>query len=112
MTTIIEIDRAAIAFIKQHGGHVTVRRSPRHGCCGGTAYIAVAEAQTPNDTAAFQRHEYQSIILWIDPLLAYQGLRIGIEGWWKLRHLYIDGAALSGGAATGEKVPVSSRLSR
>ncbi len=43
MRQVIEMEHPAVAFIQQHGGVVTVRRSPRHGCCGGTAHIAVAE---------------------------------------------------------------------
>lgn len=73
MLEIIDVSDAAKAFIKQHGGVVTVRLSPRHGCCGGLANVAVAEASSPND-----------------PALACQGLRVNVEGFWKLRHLYVD----------------------
>ncbi|NDL71906.1 hypothetical protein GPL32_15485 [Halomonas alkaliphila] len=97
MTNMIDIDNAAIAFVQQQGGVVTVRLSPKHGCCGGLASVAVAETQAPNNPEAFQRQVYQGITLWVAPELAAQGLRIGVEGWWKLRHLYVDGAALSAG---------------
>lgn len=36
MSHVIDIDSNAVAFIKQQGGSVTVRLSPRHGCCGGS----------------------------------------------------------------------------
>lgn len=90
MLEIIDISDAAKAFIKQKGGVVTVRLSPRHGCCGGLANVAVAEANSPNDPALYQRYSDQAITLFIDPALACQGLRVDVEGFWKLRHLYLE----------------------
>ncbi|WP_336274327.1 CC/Se motif family (seleno)protein [Vreelandella indica] len=90
MLEIIDVSDAAKAFIKQHGGVATVRLSPRHGCCGGLANVAVAETSSPNDPAPYQRHSDQAIILFIDPALACQGLRVDVEGFWKLRHLYVE----------------------
>jgi hypothetical protein len=97
MNHVIEIDSDAVDFIKQQGGAVTVRLSPRHGCCGGFANLAVAEAHYPEDIQHYQHHIQDSVSIYIDPGLANQGLRIGVEGWWKLRHLYVDGTALSAG---------------
>lgn len=97
MPEIIEVSDAAKAFIKQQGGVVTVRLSPRHGCCGGLANVAVAEANIPTDPSLYQSHRYQNITLFIDPALIGQGLSINIEGWWKLRHLYVDGLTLQPG---------------
>ncbi|MBR2514344.1 MAG: hypothetical protein IKE45_10040 [Halomonas sp.] len=92
MNHVIDIDNNAIDFIKQQGGVVTVRLSPRRGCCGGLANLAVAEAQPPDDPRHYHHHTQDSISIYIAPELAAQGLRIGVEGWWKLRHLYVDGA--------------------
>ena len=94
MNNVIEIGSRAIAFIKQHGGVVTVRLSPRHGCCGGVANVAVAEASPPADPSLYQRHYYRDITLFIAPELVGQGLTINVEGFWKLRHLYVDGLPL------------------
>ncbi|MBT2770778.1 hypothetical protein J7J47_00855 [Halomonas sp. ISL-60] len=90
MPEIIAVSDAAKAFIKQQGGVVTVRLSPRHGCCGGLANVAVAEACAPKDPSLYQRHRDEDITLFIAQELAYQGLRVDIEGFWKLRHLYVD----------------------
>lgn len=95
MGDAIEITSSAKAFIKQQGGVVTVRLSPRHGCCGGLANVAVAEASFPADPSIYQRHCDQALTLFIAPALAHQRLRIDVEGFWKLRHLYVDGATLS-----------------
>lgn len=91
MDHVIEIDSNAVDFIKQRGGVVTVRLSPRHGCCGGLVNVAVAEANEPADPSLYQHHRDQDITLFIDPALASQGLSVNVEGWWKLRHLYVDG---------------------
>ena len=92
MLEIIDVSDAAKAFIKQQGGVVTVRLSPRHGCCGGLANVAVAEANAPKDPSLYQRHSDEDITLFIATELAYQGLRVDVEGVWKLRHLYVDGS--------------------
>ena len=80
MDSVIELGGNALDFIKQQGGVVTIRLSPKHGCCGGLANIAVAEANEPLDASRYQHYHYQG-----------QGLRVEIEGFWKLRHLYVDG---------------------
>lgn len=92
MLEIIDVSDAAKGFIKQQGGVVTVRLSPRHGCCGGLANVAVAEASAPKDPSLYQRHSDEDITLFIATALAYQGLRVDVEGFWKLRHLYVDGS--------------------
>lgn len=94
MKDVIDIDSNAVEFIKQQGGVVTVRLSPRHGCCGGLANLAVAETRLPDDVHNYQHHTQDGISIYIAPELAAQGLRIGVEGWWKLRHLYVDGSPL------------------
>lgn len=95
MEDAIDITSSALAFIKQHGGIATVRLSPRYGCCGGSAHVVVADASSPTDPALYQRHPHEDITLFIDSTLAYQGLKISVEGVWKLRHLYVEGASLS-----------------
>ncbi|WP_339935605.1 CC/Se motif family (seleno)protein [Vreelandella glaciei] len=92
MLEIIDVSDDAKAFIKQQGGVVTVRLSPRHGCCGGLANVAVAEASAPKDPSLYQRHSDEDITLFLATELAYQGLRVDVEGVWKLRHLYVDGS--------------------
>ncbi|HDZ45363.1 hypothetical protein LCGC14_0379560 [marine sediment metagenome] len=95
MDSVIDIDNNALAFIKENGGVVTVRLSPKYGCCGGVANIVVAEASSPIDPSPYQYHScYEGIGLFIDQALVGQGLYINVEGWWKLRHLYVDGLPL------------------
>lgn len=94
MGNVIDIDSKALDFIQQQGGILTVRLSPKYGCCGGLAKVVVAEANPPADPSLYQCHRYQNITLFIDPTLIGQGLSVNVEGWWKLRHLYVDGSPL------------------
>ena len=91
----IVISRRAREFIQRKGGAVTVRLSPRHGCCGGMASLAVADAVAPDDPQAYRRVGLDGLTLFIAPELADEGLQVGLEGWGIFRHLYVDGAPLS-----------------
>ncbi|NYS60914.1 CC/Se motif family (seleno)protein [Vreelandella salicampi] len=93
-TDTIDISPDAAAFIHEKGGVLTVRLSPRHGCCGGIANLAVAEARPPGTPSHFTRCEHDGITLYIAPELEGEGLRVDVEGFWKLRRLYVDGAAI------------------
>jgi hypothetical protein len=39
----------ALAYVRERGGALTVRPSPRHGCCGGTVDVPLAEVGPPAD---------------------------------------------------------------
>ena len=92
----IAISRRARDFIQHKGGAVTVRLSPRHGCCGGMASLAVADAAEPDDPACYRQLERDGIRVHIAPELVDEGLIIDLEGWGIFRHLYVDGAPLKG----------------
>ncbi|XGA81209.1 CC/Se motif family (seleno)protein [Halomonas sp. CH40] len=94
MNYVIDIDSNAVDFIKQHGGVVTVRLAPRHGCCGGIASLAIAETRAPDAPADYASFDFNGIQVYMDNELVGEGLRIDCEGWWKLRRLYVDGAAV------------------
>ncbi|TVP44208.1 MAG: hypothetical protein EA345_15745 [Halomonas sp.] len=103
MKHVIDIDSQAVVYIQEKGGTVTVRLSPRHGCCGGSANIVVAEAGHPNDPKHLQRYVQDGITLYIAPELANENLHIGVDGWWKLRRLYVDGLPLQPGHTNRQK---------
>jgi hypothetical protein len=97
MSSAIDIGSKALDFIKQRGGVLTVRLSPKYGCCGGLANVAIAEAKAPADPSLYQRHRDEGITLFIAEELVDQGLRVGVEGFWTLRHLYVDCSNLHSG---------------
>jgi hypothetical protein len=44
----LSIDPDALEFLRsQHNGELTLRTSPRHGCCGGTVMLPVLEPGAP-----------------------------------------------------------------
>ncbi|MFC2991480.1 CC/Se motif family (seleno)protein [Halomonas tibetensis] len=91
----IEVTARARAWLKKKGGVATVRLSTRHGCCGGSADIAVAEARRPDEPERYTRLELEGVTLHIDPTLIDQGLRINVEGFLGLKHLFVEGASPS-----------------
>ncbi|MCC5858344.1 MAG: hypothetical protein JJT90_09330 [Ectothiorhodospiraceae bacterium] len=77
---------------------ITLRISPRHGCCGGTAGVPVAEPGSPEDQAAFRRYDADGITVYLAPELEWeQAYTIRVEGFLGLKRLFVEGAALSAG---------------
>ncbi|MGM0985596.1 MAG: CC/Se motif family (seleno)protein [Pseudomonadota bacterium] len=91
----IEVTPRAREWLKRKGGVATVRLSPRHGCCGGGADIAVAEARAPEFPERYTHLEHDGVVLYIAPMLLDRGLRLDVEGFLGLRYLFVDGVALS-----------------
>ncbi|WP_299312127.1 CC/Se motif family (seleno)protein [uncultured Halomonas sp.] len=90
----IAISRRAREFIQRKGSVVTVRLAPRHGCCGGMASLAVADAVEPDDPAGYRHLEREGIRVYLAPELVDEGLSVDLGGWGIFRHLYVDGAPL------------------
>jgi len=93
----IEISDRARAWLRQKGGVATLRPSPRHGCCGGRADIAVAEVGAPDAPERYRHLEFAGITLYIDPRLADQSLTLDVEGFLGFRALFVEGASPSRG---------------
>ncbi|MDZ7712297.1 MAG: CC/Se motif family (seleno)protein [Rhodovibrio sp.] len=95
----IAIDAEAQAWLRRRGGALTLRHSPRHGCCGGSARLPVAEPQAPADPTGFDRHRLHGLDVYIarDFAAGGQPVRVGLEGVWKWRRLTVDGAAIASG---------------
>jgi hypothetical protein len=45
---------------------VTLRRSRRHGCCGGTAFVPVAEPGAPADRERYRTVEVEAITVFLE----------------------------------------------
>ncbi|AMD01642.1 CC/Se motif family (seleno)protein [Halomonas chromatireducens] len=91
----IEISDNARAWIERNGGVLSVRLSSRHGCCGGGADIAVAEARTPSDLTHYRELDLDGLKLFIEPALIDQGLIVEVEGLLGLKHLFVDGSPIA-----------------
>ena len=82
------------AYLAGHGGAVTVRGAIRHGCCGGTVIVPVADAGAPDDAAGHALAERDGVRVFVERALltgATTRLRIGVEGFGRWRRLWVEG---------------------
>ena len=95
----LHISDAAHAWLRQRGGALTLRYSPRHGCCGGGASLPVADPEAPADTRGYTLHRLHGLDVYVadDVAAGGQPVRIGVEGFWTWRRLTVDGMAIANG---------------
>ena len=88
----LTIDPGAIDWIQRHGGTVTLRQSRRHGCCGGTAMLPIAEARTPANPEAWVARCIDDVTVFIDAELEVQAVTFTIraEGLRQWRRLFVE----------------------
>ncbi len=76
---------------------VTLRGSPRHGCCGGRAVVPVAEARVPDNPSGYRQVACQGVTVYLQPGLLTEAWTIDVEGLGPWKRLVIEGAeSLSG----------------
>jgi len=92
VTPPLRLDASAAEWLAQKGGSVTVRASPRHGCCGGTAHLPVAEVGAPADPVGWSVQECDGITVYVDPALTDPGavLIVRVEGFSRWRRLFVE----------------------
>ena len=94
----IRVSPDAQDWIRRHGGAVMLRFSMRHGCCGGTAGVPVADAAEPADASGYRVEVHGGIRVYVaNDLVVTEPLNIRLEGFLGFRRLFVDGAALSAG---------------
>jgi hypothetical protein len=82
------------AFAHLDGRPVVLRGSPRHGCCGGSAVLPVAEIGPPRQPERYlQRHD-GDVTWFVEPSLAELAGRWTVDavGFGRWRRLLLDGA--------------------
>ena len=106
--TPVEITPGAVAYVRERGGALTLRQTPRHGCCGGTVALPVAERSAPRDAAGYVRRDLETpcgpVALFVERGLDAAsdddasgdtdrsgGLRVGLDRLFGLRSLYVEG---------------------
>lgn len=95
--TEIEITPAAREWIEGRGGELTLRVRAHYGCCGGSAGMVEAEPGRPEDVDGFDRHDVEGITVYLDRGAgSAERLRVLLEGVWRFRRLFVDGAELVG----------------
>ena len=96
----ITISEQAKAWLQDRGGALTLRYSTRHGCCGGSMSLPVADPEAPKDAEGYTRHKIGDLDIYIAKNVAADGqeIRIGLEGFWKWRRLTVDGVEIASAA--------------
>jgi len=90
----VDLEGGLRAYLADHDGAVTVRGATRHGCCGGTVLVPVADAGPPEDTQGHALVERDGIRVFVERRLlpaATTRLRIGVEGFGRWRRLWLEG---------------------
>jgi len=92
----VAFGQGLVAYLAAHGSAVTLRGATRHGCCGGTVAVPVAEAGAPAATERYEVVERDGVRVFIERELAAGAsgtLTIGVEGFARWRALWVEGLA-------------------
>jgi hypothetical protein len=97
----IMIEEAARRWLANHGAALTLRLSPRHGCCGGRAEVPVAEARCPADETSYWRQDQDGISIYCaEQLNAGPMLMVRLESLLGMKRLFIEAPDPEGPTAT------------
>lgn len=91
----LTLDDEAAGYARREGGVITIRMSPRHGCCGGSVDMAVVDTDPPANPADFVEVERQDVTVFVARDLATPGatpLHVGLDRLLIWRSLYVEGA--------------------
>lgn len=87
----LRITEAARAWLVANGGMLTLRTTTRHGCCGGSAGVPVAEARMPDDPAGMEHSDEAGLRIWREHSLAEVALLVDIDGFGRWQRLVVEG---------------------
>jgi hypothetical protein len=92
----IRIEPSAREYIEAQGGMVTLRGSRRHGCCGGTVFLPVAEPGAPREPERYRSVDVDGITVFLeaDVTTGPEPLVLGVDGLWRWRRLRVEGTAI------------------
>lgn len=90
--TELSITPPARDWVLRHGGVLTVRAAPQHGCCGGHAAVPVAEPRTPDTVEDYERLVRDGVTVYLARTLAEGPYQVDLEGFWRWRRLMVSGA--------------------
>lgn len=85
-------------FLAGHQNALTLRTSPRHGCCGGTVFLPIVEPGRTRGSEAWPVIEQDDIRIYVEPGLtvpAHTELRVDIDRLLLMTRLWIEGLPTS-----------------
>ena len=91
----LSIDEEAVDYAREEGGVLTIRPSPRHGCCGGRVDLATVGTEPPADLEAYVETERQGLTTYVHRSfvsLSDAPLHVGLDRLWLWSALYVEGA--------------------
>jgi hypothetical protein len=94
MTLQITIDSEAKQYLIKHDAALTLRSSPRHGCCGGTVFLPIAEPGRTQGSELWTAIEQDGIHIYIEPSISlpdHTHLRIGVDKLLMMTRLWVEG---------------------
>ena len=83
-----------VPYLVRRGASVTLRASPRHGCCGGTVAVPVAELGAPTNAQRYDVIEREGVRVYLEHGLlpaATEPVTVGLEGFGPWRRLWVSG---------------------
>lgn len=87
----IALTPAAHDWVRQHGGALTLRAMPQHGCCGGHAAVPAAEARVPEAVDDYDVLTCDGVTIYRARALAEGPYRVDLEGFWRWQRLTVEG---------------------
>jgi hypothetical protein len=80
--------------IEQHAAALTLRASPRNGCCGGTVLLPVIEPGAPQDPEHWATIDVDGVRVYVETGIVIHpdsAVKIGLDRLLKWRRLWIEG---------------------
>lgn len=90
----LQVDAAARAYLVDRQNALMLRASPRHGCCGGTVFLPVAEAGRPPVNDGWRSLPHDDLTVYLEVGLVIPPgtlLRIGLDRFLGWQRLSVDG---------------------
>jgi hypothetical protein len=94
----IQVDEAALVYLAAYQNALMLRTSPRHGCCGGTVLVPVAEPGIPQTQTNWHRLKQGDLTIYLeDGLVIPPGtvLRIRVDKFLNWHRLWVEGLEAS-----------------
>lgn len=88
MTATVHLTPESVAWLD--GRPLTLRASPRHGCCGGTVAVPIAEPGAPDPPDGFAQVAQDGVTVYIDDRLDPSAWRVGLDRLFGLARLYAE----------------------